>query len=88
MQTLNENTVTDAVVGQMTNTPNPRFKEIMNAAVRHLHAFAHARRNLHDLTRWHVRTLRPVRLRERHHLRHAEQIITSSDIGNPLSRTS
>jgi hydroxyquinol 1,2-dioxygenase len=40
VQTLNENTVTDAVVAQMGSTPNPRLKEIMNAAVRHLHAFA------------------------------------------------
>ena len=37
MQTLNENTVVEAVVAQMATTPNPRFKEIMNAAVRHLH---------------------------------------------------
>ena len=40
MQTLNENTITDAVLGQMSGTPDPRFKEIMEAAVRHLHAFA------------------------------------------------
>src|SRR5580692_2620124 len=40
MQTLNEKTVTDAVLGQMAGTPDPRFKEIMDAAVRHMHAFA------------------------------------------------
>jgi hydroxyquinol 1,2-dioxygenase len=40
MQTLNEHTVTDAVLRQMSSTPDPRFKEIMEAAVRHLHAFA------------------------------------------------
>ena len=40
MQQLNENTVVEAVLAQMASTPNPRFKEIMNAAVRHLHAFA------------------------------------------------
>jgi hydroxyquinol 1,2-dioxygenase len=32
--------VTEAVLGQMATTPDPRLKEIMNAAVRHLHAFA------------------------------------------------
>jgi hydroxyquinol 1,2-dioxygenase len=40
MQNLNEKTITDAVLGQMSGTPDPRFKEIMDAAVRHLHAFA------------------------------------------------
>src|ERR1700722_7349922 len=40
MRTLNENTITDAVLDQMAGTPNPRVKEIMDAAVRHMHAFA------------------------------------------------
>jgi hypothetical protein len=29
MQTLNEKTITDAVLDQMSGTPNPRFKGIM-----------------------------------------------------------
>src|SRR5215475_8106825 len=33
-------TITDAVLEQMANTPDPRMKAIMEAAVRHLHAFA------------------------------------------------
>ena len=40
MQDLDENTVTDAVLTQMAGTTNPRLREIMAAAVRHLHAFA------------------------------------------------
>ena len=40
MRTIDENTVTDAVLEQMSSTENPRLKEIMAAAVRHLHAFA------------------------------------------------
>jgi len=40
MRTLNENTITDAVLDQISGTPDPRFKQIMEAAVRHLHAFA------------------------------------------------
>jgi hydroxyquinol 1,2-dioxygenase len=40
MQDLDENTVTEAALAQMANTPDPRLKEIMDAAVRHLHAFA------------------------------------------------
>jgi protocatechuate 3,4-dioxygenase beta subunit len=32
--------ITDAVLEQMSTTPDPRLKEIMEAAVRHLHAFA------------------------------------------------
>ncbi len=32
--------ITDAVVEQMATTPDPRLKEIMECAVRHLHAFA------------------------------------------------
>ena len=32
--------ITDVVIEQMSTTPDPRMKEIMEAAVRHLHAFA------------------------------------------------
>jgi protocatechuate 3,4-dioxygenase beta subunit len=32
--------ITDAVLEQMATTPDPRMKEIMEGAVRHLHAFA------------------------------------------------
>ena len=37
---MDEKTVTEAVLEQMSSTENPRLKEIMAAAVRHLHAFA------------------------------------------------
>ncbi len=37
---LTSDTITDAVLGQMADTRDPRLKEIMGAAVRHLHAFA------------------------------------------------
>ncbi|MEJ0017428.1 MAG: dioxygenase [Acetobacteraceae bacterium] len=40
MQDLDEFTVTEAALAQMANTADPRMKEIMDAAVRHLHAFA------------------------------------------------
>ena len=40
MRLMDENTVTDAVLEQMANTPDPRLKEVMSALVRHLHAFA------------------------------------------------
>jgi protocatechuate 3,4-dioxygenase beta subunit len=40
VQDLDVNDVTDAVIEQMATTPDPRLKEIMEAAVRHLHAFA------------------------------------------------
>lgn len=33
-------TITDAVLDQMATTSDPRMKEVMAAAVRHLHAFA------------------------------------------------
>ncbi|MEO5671837.1 MAG: dioxygenase, partial [Ramlibacter sp.] len=32
--------LTDAVLEQMQRAPDPRFREVMSAAVRHLHAFA------------------------------------------------
>ena len=32
--------ITDAVIDQMSTTPDPRLRQIMAAAVRHLHAFA------------------------------------------------
>jgi hydroxyquinol 1,2-dioxygenase len=40
MQDLDEFTVTDEALRQMAGTENPRLKEIGDAAVRHLHAFA------------------------------------------------
>jgi protocatechuate 3,4-dioxygenase beta subunit len=40
MQVIDENTITDAAIEQMATTKDQRLKEIMNAAVRHLHAFA------------------------------------------------
>jgi catechol 1,2-dioxygenase/hydroxyquinol 1,2-dioxygenase len=40
MQDLNEHTVTEAVLAQMADTPDPRLHEIMASAVKHLHAWA------------------------------------------------
>ena len=40
MEDLNETTLTEAVLAQMSDTPDPRLREIMAAAVTHLHAFA------------------------------------------------
>ena len=40
MQDLDEFTVTDAVLEQMARTTDPRLRQIMEAGVRHLHAFA------------------------------------------------
>ena len=40
MRAIDENTITDAAIEQMSSTRNPRLKQIMAAAVRHLHAFA------------------------------------------------
>ena len=40
MQELTPDTITDAVLGQMATTSDPRMKEVMGAAVRDLHAFA------------------------------------------------
>ena len=37
---INESTITDAVLEQMAVTKDPRLKQIMEAAVRHVHAFA------------------------------------------------
>lgn len=40
LRAIDEHTITDAVIDQMSGTKDARLKEIMNAAVRHLHAFA------------------------------------------------
>jgi len=40
MQELTPETITQAVLDQMASTPNPRLKQIMASAVKHLHAFA------------------------------------------------
>jgi len=39
MRVIDENTITDAALEQMSSTSNPRMKEIMASLVRHLHAF-------------------------------------------------
>jgi hydroxyquinol 1,2-dioxygenase len=40
MRSINDETITDVALEQMSGTSDPRFKLIMEAAVRHLHAFA------------------------------------------------
>jgi len=40
MRTIDEKSITDAVLEQMASTPNPRLRQIMDAFVRHLHAAA------------------------------------------------
>jgi hydroxyquinol 1,2-dioxygenase len=40
MQGYTPESITEVVVEQMSTTPDPRMKEIMESAVRHLHAFA------------------------------------------------
>ena len=40
MRELTPETMTDAVLTQMAATPDPRMREVMAAAVKHLHAFA------------------------------------------------
>jgi len=39
MRNFNENTITEAVVDRIKDTPNPRLKEISTSLVRHLHDF-------------------------------------------------
>ena len=40
MYAIDENTITQAALDQMSGTPDARLKQIMDALVRHLHAFA------------------------------------------------
>jgi len=40
MRQFNEDNLTEAVVSRLKKTKNPRLKEIMQSAVKHLHAFA------------------------------------------------
>ena len=40
MRQFNEDNLTDAVVARLKKTNNPRLREIMQSAVKHLHAFA------------------------------------------------
>jgi len=40
MRQFNEDNLTDAVVARLNKTKNPRLREIMQSAVKHLHAFA------------------------------------------------
>ena len=40
MRNLNQNTITQAVLERIADTPNPRIKEIVTSLVTHLHDFA------------------------------------------------
>jgi protocatechuate 3,4-dioxygenase beta subunit len=40
MRAIDENTITDAVLEQMSSTPDARMKQVMGSLVRHLHACA------------------------------------------------
>jgi hydroxyquinol 1,2-dioxygenase len=40
MRAYTPETITNAVIEQMSTTPDPRLREIMESAIRHLHAFA------------------------------------------------
>jgi hydroxyquinol 1,2-dioxygenase len=40
MRNLNEDTITQAVLGRLTDMPDGRLKDIMTSLVQHLHAFA------------------------------------------------
>ena len=40
IRAIDENTITDAALEQISTTENPRFKQIMEILIRHLHAFA------------------------------------------------
>src|ERR1043165_3755344 len=40
MRQFNEDTLTDAVVARLKKADDPRFRQIMTSAVKHLHAFA------------------------------------------------
>ncbi len=40
MRNLNQDTITQAVIARLADTPEPRLKEIMTSLVQHLHAFA------------------------------------------------
>ncbi len=39
MQAIDEQTITEAALGQMASTPDPRLRQIMESLVRHLHDF-------------------------------------------------
>jgi hydroxyquinol 1,2-dioxygenase len=39
MRAIDHNTITDAAIEQMASTPDPRLRQVMEALVRHLHAF-------------------------------------------------
>ncbi len=40
MRVIDEKTITDAALEQMSGTPSPRFRQIMASLVKHLHDFS------------------------------------------------
>lgn len=48
MRNLNQDTITQAVIARLADTPEPRLKELMTSLVQHLHAFARDTRLTED----------------------------------------
>ncbi len=48
MREFNEQTLTDAVIQRVANTPDPRLKEVMTSLIRHLHGFVRETRPTWD----------------------------------------
>ena len=39
MRQFDEKSITQAVIGRMTECPDPRFRHVMTSLIRHLHDF-------------------------------------------------
>ena len=48
MREFNEDTLTEAVIARVANTPDPRLREIMTSLIRHLHGFVRETRPTWD----------------------------------------
>lgn len=58
MRTVDSETITDAVIGTIADTTTPRARELAEALVRHIHAFARETRLTHEEWRRGVELLR------------------------------
>src|ERR1700687_632760 len=75
----NQQDVTPAVLAEIARAPDPRFREIMSAFVRHLHAFAREVRLTEDEFQKAVATI--VALGQRTTESHNEVVLMSGSLG-------
>jgi catechol 1,2-dioxygenase len=75
----NQQHVTEAVLSELARAPNPRFREVMGAFIRHLHDFAREVKLTEE--EWHAAIATIVALGQKTNATHNEVMLLSGSLG-------